>query len=160
LFAVLAAVGVVVPGPASASTCADDPNQAVAQRAVDTQDADGDGIYCESLPCPCSTAAGGGGASPTGEAKPKASCTRPGGLVDISFSATKYPNIRRHFLDAVRNRWPTVLVVNRRGAEARRARLLEGYATREGMDRDEYPPAAGRPTSATSPATRIARTAR
>lgn len=40
-------------GPASASTCADYDNQADAQRAADTRDADGDGIYCESLPCPC-----------------------------------------------------------------------------------------------------------
>jgi len=28
-------------------------NQADAQRAADTKDADGDGIYCEALPCPC-----------------------------------------------------------------------------------------------------------
>jgi hypothetical protein len=38
---------------ASAKVCADYPNQAAAQRAHDTRDADGDGIYCESLPCPC-----------------------------------------------------------------------------------------------------------
>jgi hypothetical protein len=36
-----------------AATCADYPNQAAAQRAADTRDADGDGIYCEDLPCPC-----------------------------------------------------------------------------------------------------------
>jgi hypothetical protein len=34
-------------------TCADFPNQAAAQRAHNTRDADGDGIYCEDLPCPC-----------------------------------------------------------------------------------------------------------
>src|SRR4051812_49086752 len=39
--------------PAQAKTCADYPNQAAAQVAHDTRDADGDGIYCESLPCPC-----------------------------------------------------------------------------------------------------------
>jgi hypothetical protein len=38
---------------AFAATCAAYPNQAAAQRAADTRDADGDGIYCESLPCPC-----------------------------------------------------------------------------------------------------------
>lgn len=43
----------VVPSSASAATCADYTNQADAQRAADTRDADGDGIYCESLPCPC-----------------------------------------------------------------------------------------------------------
>jgi hypothetical protein len=53
------------PAPASAATCSDYPNQAAAQKAADTRDADGDGIYCESLPCPCSAAAGGGGSTPT-----------------------------------------------------------------------------------------------
>ena len=43
------------PTLAWAATCADYPNQAAAQAAGDTRDADGDGIYCESLPCPCST---------------------------------------------------------------------------------------------------------
>jgi hypothetical protein len=33
--------------PAFAATCAEYPNQAAAQRAADTRDADGDGIYCE-----------------------------------------------------------------------------------------------------------------
>lgn len=47
--------------PAAAHTCADYPNQAAAQRAHDTIDADHDGIYCEALPCPCSKAKGGGG---------------------------------------------------------------------------------------------------
>ena len=37
----------------AAAVCADFPNQAAAQRAGDTRDADGDGILCESLPCPC-----------------------------------------------------------------------------------------------------------
>lgn len=46
---------------ASANTCASYANQAAAQRAHDTVDADHDGIYCESLPCPCSSAKGGGG---------------------------------------------------------------------------------------------------
>src|SRR5438874_11162411 len=61
LAAMLAVLAVVsVPAQASASTpahaaavCADYPNQAAAQHAADTRDADGDGIYCEDLPCPC-----------------------------------------------------------------------------------------------------------
>ena len=65
-------------------------------------------------------------------------------MQNISFSATKYPNIRRHFLDALRKGWPRTLVVNRAGAAARRDRLLAGYPTRSGRDRDEYPPAVGR----------------
>ena len=38
----------------SAAACSDYSNQAEAQREKDTRDADGDGIYCEALPCPCS----------------------------------------------------------------------------------------------------------
>src|SRR4051794_181882 len=45
----------------AAATCADYDNQRDAQNAADTRDADGDGIYCEALPCPCSNGSGGGG---------------------------------------------------------------------------------------------------
>jgi hypothetical protein len=38
---------------AQAKTCAAYTNQAAAQRGQDTRDADGDGILCEALPCPC-----------------------------------------------------------------------------------------------------------
>src|SRR3954447_25139620 len=79
---VLLAVGLVVGGVASAgakpdihaaATCSDYPNQQAAQNAADTRDADGDGIYCEDLPCPCSPhwhaqhggGSGGGGGSPS-----------------------------------------------------------------------------------------------
>ena len=62
----------------------------------------------------------------------------------ISFSKTKYPHIRRHFRAALRRGWPRTLVLNRPGADARRERLLEGLPTRDGFDRDEYPPAVGR----------------
>ena len=42
-----AAARVIDPPLATASAvCADYPNQAAAQRAADTVDADGDGIYC------------------------------------------------------------------------------------------------------------------
>ena len=136
---------------ARAATCADYPNQAAAQHAHDTRDADGDGIYCESLPCPCSTARNGSG--PGGDEPSSGSdgtnptgCLRPSRVQNISFSATKYPNIRRHFLDALRKGWPRTLVLNRAGADARRDRLLASYPTRPGRDRDEYPPAVGRGT--------------
>ena len=62
----------------------------------------------------------------------------------ITFSKTKYPHIRRHFLHAIRRGWPRVLVLNRPGADARRERLLSSYPTDPGYDRDEYPPAVGR----------------
>jgi hypothetical protein len=74
-----------------------------------------------------------------------APCARPAGVQRIVFSASEYPNIRRHFRRAVHRRgWPVKLVVNRRGADARRDRLLRDFPTREGFDRDEYPPAVGR----------------
>jgi len=62
----------------------------------------------------------------------------------IGFSRTRYPNVRRHYLRAVAAGWPRILVVNRRGTEARRDRLLEDVPLRAGFDRDEYPPAVGR----------------
>jgi hypothetical protein len=71
-------------------------------------------------------------------------CSRPRGVQSIEFSRAKYPRIRRHFRKAVRRGWPKVLVVNRGGADARRDRLMRGYPTRAGHDRDEYPPAVGR----------------
>src|SRR4051794_27459979 len=49
VLAMIAAMAV----PASSHVCADFPNQAAAQKAADTRDADGDGIFCETLPCPC-----------------------------------------------------------------------------------------------------------
>ena len=65
-------------------------------------------------------------------------------IQNITFSKTKYPQIRRHFLAARRRGWPRTLVLNRAGADQRRERLLEGVPTRDGFDRDEYPPAVGR----------------
>jgi hypothetical protein len=129
----------------AATTCSDHPNQAAAQRAADTRDPDGDGFFCESLPCPCLTP-GAAGEPPSAPApvSPKPSCSRPSGVQRISFSAAKYPNIRAHFRAAVRRGWPTSLVLNRPGADARRDQLLEGIPTRAGFDRDEYPPAVGR----------------
>ena len=61
----------------AAATCDDHPNQASAQRAKDTRDADGDGIYCESLPCPClKPGAGGGGGGDRDAARRKARAKR------------------------------------------------------------------------------------
>ena len=73
-----------------------------------------------------------------------ASCMKPSELQRLVFSAAKYPNVRRHFRGAVRRGWPRRLVLNRRGADGRRERLLRDIPTRDGFDRDEYPPAVGR----------------
>ena len=52
----LIALGAAAPTAtiAQAATCGEFTNQADAQAAANTNDPDGDGIYCESLPCPCS----------------------------------------------------------------------------------------------------------
>ena len=72
-------------------------------------------------------------------------CVRPEGVQRLVFSAAKYPNIRRHFRRAtIRRGWPRRLVLNRRGADERRERVLHDIPTRAGFDRDEYPPAVGR----------------
>jgi hypothetical protein len=73
-----------------------------------------------------------------------AACVRPAGVQQIVFAARKYPNVPRHFRGAVRRGVARWLVLNRRGADARRERLLRDIPTRAGFDRDEYPPAVGR----------------
>jgi hypothetical protein len=114
---------------ASAATCSEYSTQAEAQRAADTRDADGDGIYCESLPCPGS--AGGGGstspapppASPPPPASAKPSCSRPSSVQRLVFSAAKYPNIKSHTGAAILKGWPRILVLNANSyGRARRSR--------------------------------------
>jgi hypothetical protein len=80
----------------------------------------------------------------TGAEAGAAGCVRPTSLQRIVFSAEEYPNVRRHFRGALRRGWPRRLVLNRRGADERRERLLRDIPPREGFDRDEYPPAVGR----------------
>ena len=148
-------LAVALPSSASAATCSDYPNQAAAQRAADTRDSDGDGIYCESLPCPCLKP---GSPPPPPPPPRRPSCSKPRNVVNLVFGKTRYPNIRAHFLFALSKGWPRTLVVNRPGATARRNRLLRGIPTRPGFDRDEYPPGVScRVTSlrrrSTSPAT-------
>jgi Deoxyribonuclease NucA/NucB len=87
--------------------------------------------------------AAGGGHSPTPAPTPSKP-TNPAGVQPISFSKTKYPNIRAGFRAALHRGWPRTLVLNRPGADARRERLLRDIPTRDGYDRDEYPPAVAR----------------
>jgi hypothetical protein len=148
-FLALAAVMavLVLPSAARAATCSSYSTQAEAQRAADTRDPDGDGIYCESLPCPCSTRSGGGPPPPLASPPPASSgCVRPSSVQRLVFSSSKYPNIKAHTLAAIRDGWPRILVVNRPGADERRDRLLaeSGLPPRADQDRDEYPPAVGR----------------
>lgn len=137
----------LIPSTAGAAVCSDYSNQAEAQSAADTRDADRDGIYCESLPCPCSTGAGGGSTSPPPPPPISTpSCSRPSTVQRLVFSRSRYPNIRRHYIAAVGKGWPRILIVNRPNADERRDRLLDesGLPARAGFDRDEYPPAVGR----------------
>src|SRR4051794_26229835 len=60
-------------------------------------------------------------------ARSSTTCFKPSKTQRLTFSRSLYPHIRRHFLRAVRKGWPRILVLNRRGAEARRERLLESY---------------------------------
>jgi hypothetical protein len=96
----------------AAAVCADYSNQSAAQQAADTRDVDG-AAYCESMPCPCSSAAGTGGGATKPTLKPKTSCIKPKTVQKITFSSTKDPTIRQHFLKASRKGWPRILVVNR-----------------------------------------------
>jgi hypothetical protein len=66
-----------------------------------------------------------------------AAYVKPSGVQRIVFCARKYPNVRRHFGGVLRRGWPGRLVVNRRGADARRERALRDISTRDGFDRDE-----------------------
>jgi hypothetical protein len=137
----------LLPSAASAATCSDYSTQAEAQRAADTRDTDRDGIYCESLPCPCLTHRDRPSPQPPPPATQRtAGCNRPSAVQRLRFSATKYPNIKAHTQSAIARGWPRILVVNRPGADRRRDRLLEqsGLAPRSDEDRDEYPPAVGR----------------
>jgi hypothetical protein len=56
----------------ASATCSDLANQAAAQRAANTRDADHDGIYCEDLPCPC-LKSGSGGSQNTSSTSPSRS---------------------------------------------------------------------------------------
>jgi hypothetical protein len=81
---------------------------------------------------------------PADEPDDAGSCTKPSAIQRLVFDKDKCPNIRKHVRRAIRNGWPRRLIVNRAGADARRDRLLEDFPTKDGFDRDEYPPVVGR----------------
>jgi hypothetical protein len=72
---------------------------------------------------------------------PDVACEKPDDVVSVSFSKTSYPHIRKHQLRSIREGWPSVYTINRKGADARRDKALEGVPTKKGFDRDEMPPA-------------------
>jgi hypothetical protein len=83
------------PHRAHAAACADYPGQAAAQRAADTRDPDGDGLYCESLPCPCAgpTTGPAPGPVPTTPAPSQRSCRRPTSIgSDVAIQYARGPS--------------------------------------------------------------------
>ena len=137
LLTIAAVVAVVALGPASTVSEA----HRDGCHRWHTCPSDTGGYECGDLGYACES---GGAATPAPRKERRTGCARPLGVQSISFSRTKYPTIRAHFRAAVRDGWPRTLVVNRLGADARRDRLLGGFPTRDGFDRDEYPPAVGR----------------
>ena len=158
------------PAAHAAATCADYPNQAAAQRAADTRDPDGDGVYCESLPCPC--AGPGARPSPPAPATPapsQRSCQHPvrdpehhvlqdqvpphppplpappaatAGRAPWSSTAPARTSAANACSRTSRPAPASTATSTRRRSAAARARASSAAATR----------AAGRPTSPTSPA--------
>src|SRR3954463_13005080 len=76
---------------AQAKTCGAYTNQAAAQRGQDTRDADGDGILCEALPCPCLLA----GKAPTRRHATAPAARLPGHSIALG-RATKRTGCRTH----------------------------------------------------------------
>jgi hypothetical protein len=87
----LALPALAAPG-AQARTCSDYTNQAAAQRGQDTRDADGDGLFCEALPCPCLVS----GKAPASNPRPASpAAPRLGSSISLS-RATRRRGCRTH----------------------------------------------------------------
>ena len=97
----LAATSTADPTAHVSRTCSDYSNQRQAQLNKDTRDADGDGIYCESLPCPCLKPSNGGGGGGGGGTHQPSSGTRCGverwSVKTLSDSAVGSVNFRPRF---------------------------------------------------------------
>lgn len=100
------------------------------------RDRDGDGKVCENL-----SSGSGQGASGSGGTAKTTNCRRVDGVVDIAISKTKSPQTLRHVQDAIAKGYPAVLTIDRAGADDNREQSLAGIATKDGFQRDEYPPA-------------------
>ena len=60
---------------------------------------------------------------------------------DITVSRSRFPESAQHIDDAIEAGQPSVLTINRAGANANRRESLRGVETKPGLDRDEFPPA-------------------
>jgi Deoxyribonuclease NucA/NucB len=93
-------------------------------------DGDGDGRVCEAL-----------GRERGAELS---ACRRVRRVVVVRIAARRYPHTADHILDAIAAGKPRLLRLDRAGADANREEALQGIPTRDGYDRDEYPPAVSR----------------
>jgi hypothetical protein len=69
-----------------------------------------------------------------------AACRHSRRAVRVRISRRRWPHIARH-IERARSHFPRVLHLDRAGADETRAESLRGIPTRDGYDRDEYPPA-------------------
>jgi Deoxyribonuclease NucA/NucB len=110
-------------------------DQSSAQRAWERAgrpagaDGDGDGRVCEAL---------------GRERGDRRACRRVRRVVVVRISARRYPYTTAHIVAAIAAGEPQMLHIDRAGADANREESLEDIPTREGYDRDEYPPAVSR----------------
>ncbi len=70
-----------------------------------------------------------------------ASCDRQSSSVRVSLDQSEYPYTTDHTEDAIRADHPSLLHIDRDGADENREESLDGIPTKSGHDRDEYPPA-------------------
>lgn len=127
--------------PADFAGCAAYDTRSDAQRAWENagrparNDADKDGQVCESK------SGGRSGTSQTKSNGDRKGCRIENRVVQIGISRSRSPQTVRHFEDAIRSGYPAVLTIDRAGADENRQQSLAGIATRDGYQRDEYPPA-------------------
>ena len=96
------------------------------------------------VPAPVPASSAPAMAPPSQPAQAPKSCIRSKRIQRVAFSKARFPNVRRHYLRAVRSGWPRILILNRRQAELRRDRLLKGVRVSKGSAPAAYPPAVGR----------------
>jgi hypothetical protein len=68
-------------------------------------------------------------------------CTQVKLAVVVDLNNDRHAPVIDHARDAVRDGQPRILHINRAEADANRVASLRGHPAREGLDRDEYPPA-------------------
>lgn len=90
------------------------------------------GLICAAL---------GMGSSPAVAQAPPSACERTKLAVVVNLDDTKHAGTISHVRRALDSGQPRYLHIDRPGRELRRRASLRGTPTREGFDRDEYPPA-------------------